>query len=240
MTEQEKISEFNRGNRPFMLAKLGSRYGLNLNFSSHIGRYRQYGQEAFDRYSIENGEPVMTEDGIRRHGNGYEWEMVFKAAFVHDSRIQEINFDCEARGFYCDAGDLDLMIEFGSRFRKLCEGAEQFSQLVSKALSEKARQDKYDIEHQTLRFHLRDCSRCSLEIETPSRHLYIGGGKLRKLLKGIDIEVYDMITETACQIPAKDLLELWIEEREDDREYFTVRMKSSHEIGEHHEQKMAL
>lgn len=241
MDSQEKVARFNRENRPFVMNSCGDgKYGMSLNFSSQIGAYRNYGREAFDRYTVACGESVKTREGLYRHGNGYDWEIVFKKVFEHERRLQEIEFDSEAGGFFCHSQNLDLLLEFGTRFRHVCENKEQFAKVVSTALSEKERQDEYDFEHKTLRFHLQDCSRCSLEIETPGRHLYIGGGKIKRLLRGCDIEVYDMIAETVCQMEAKDLLRLSIGEREDDWEHFHVRLKSNDEIEEHLKPEMVL
>lgn len=241
MNNQEKINQFIRENKPFVIVDYGTgKFGLDLMFTFFTGKYKDYGRDVFSQYALACGESIQTESGGYRYGSGYDWDTVFKKVFENDRRLREITFDSEAGGFFCHSQSLDLLLEFGTRFRHVCENKEQFAKVVSTALSEKEQQDQYDFEHKTLRFHLQDCLQCSLEIETPSRHLYIGGGKIRELLRGCDIEVYDMIAETVCQMEAKELLGLSIGEREDDREHFHVRMKTRHEIGEHPEHGMVL
>ena len=98
-------------------------------------------REAFNAYAEEIGDPV-TEDGqFYTHGNGYEWETVFRKAFADEPNLSKIYFDCEAGGFFCYADSLSLMEDLGSRFKAMIDDTEGFANLVSSALKE-ANQDQ--------------------------------------------------------------------------------------------------
>jgi len=225
MSYQKKIARFNQENKPFAVLDIQTgRFSLELRFTFFFGKYRDFGREVFRQYALE------CEEAPEEYGSGYDWETIFKKMFEHDVRLQEIEFDSEAGGFYCYSSNLDLLIEFGSRFKRVCENKEQFAALVSTALAEEKQRKQYDYDNRTLRWHLQDCARCSLEIETPECHLFIERGHAKKLLKGIDIEVYDCRTEKYNRMPAKELLNLSIGEREDDWEHYHVRMKTDHHL----------
>ena len=168
MDIKNRIEAFNRDNAPFYLVDHDSgEFSLCLALSFVPQEYRDFGQEAFNRYAERNGEPVM-ENGLYTHGSGYEWEDVFKKAFETDENIGKIGFDCEASGFFCYAEDLSLLEEFGRRFRALCMDTKNFESLVCSALQEAAvRRAEAEELSGTIRGFLMECPGCTADIQTP-------------------------------------------------------------------------
>lgn len=91
MDIKQRINRFNTENRPFYIVDHGNgRYSLCLAFSSLEGEYKGFGQDAFNRYAQESGEPVMDSRGMFTHGSGYEWQTVFEKCFEDDPKIGRI------------------------------------------------------------------------------------------------------------------------------------------------------
>lgn len=137
---KEKIEAFNESHKPFSImvydnARYG-KYNLGVCLNFLKGEYENYGRNAFNKYAEKTGEPVK-EDGLYTHGNGHEWKYVFCYYFAKEEGLAQISFDCEAGGFYCSSDDLDLLIDFGHRFRELCESEQDFEQVVIDALTAK-------------------------------------------------------------------------------------------------------
>jgi len=130
------LKEINRQLEPFEIIEYedGS-YGLCLPFIFLEGKYKGYGQDAFNRFAESIGDPVKNEYGLYTHGNGYEWARVFKTAFENDEGLRHIEFGCEAGGFYSYAADLVPLERMGTRFKAICDDPDQFAGLVSQALS---------------------------------------------------------------------------------------------------------
>ena len=79
------INRFNTENRPFYIVDHDSgEYSLCLAFSFLDGEYKEFGQDAFNRYALEINEPVVDGRGMFTHGSGYEWQAVFEKAFEGD------------------------------------------------------------------------------------------------------------------------------------------------------------
>ena len=142
---KEKIELFNESHKPFGItvyedARYG-KYNLEVPLNFLKGEYENYGRNAFNKYAEKIGEPVK-EDGLYTHGNGHEWKNVFCYYFSKEEGLEQINFDCEAGGFYCSSDNLDLLIDFGHRFRELCENEEKFESVVVDALTAKEIEDE--------------------------------------------------------------------------------------------------
>ncbi len=136
---KQRINKFNRENAPFYIVDHeNGKYSLCLAFSFLEGEYEHFGQDAFDRYALEIGDPVMDDLGLFTHGNGYEWQTVFEKVFEGDPEGGRIQYDCEAGGFFCYAESLPLLEDLGSRFRAVCMDGEKFAEIVSMALKEAA------------------------------------------------------------------------------------------------------
>ena len=149
MNIQLEIKQFNAEYCPFYIVDHDNgKFSLCLAFSFLKGQYEDYGQEAFNAYAEEMGEPIVDQYGMYTHGNGYEWEATFKQAFESDPNIGQIKFDCEAGGFFCYSKNLSVLKDFGSRFKTLVEDTGKFTQVVSVGLkaAEKQREEFAKIE----------------------------------------------------------------------------------------------
>ena len=134
MTVQERIQQFREKNAPFYICDHeNGKYSLCLPLDFLSGDYEDFGQEAFNRYAAEIGEPAIKNNRYT-HGDGHEWGAVFKKAFENDSHLNQIKLDCEMGGFFCYTNNLTLLEDFGSRFRELCMDKEKFYELVKNAL----------------------------------------------------------------------------------------------------------
>ena len=226
VTNEERIQQFEKQNPPFMLYdhKDGS-FSLGLPFTFLEGRYKNYGQEAFNRYAIKRGDPVK--DGqFFTHGSGYEWETVFQKAFEQDNDLQRVDFDSEAGAFFCYADDLSLLEDFGSRFRTICEDQESFSSLVCQALSEAEQETEYHMDHNTVKYNIECRTRWSMEVITPEQHLHIEKGRGVELWKGRNIIAEDSISGNTIEVNAKDLLRYHVTECEEDYENHHILLRA--------------
>lgn len=150
MNIQKEIEQFNGENRPFyIVAHDNGTFSLCLSLSLLRDQYEDYGQAAFNAYAEEMGEPVMDSYGLYTHGNGYEWEAVFRKAFEKDPNLGQIRFDCEAGGFFCSTKNLFVLKDLGSRFKALAEDTGKFTQIVSEGIQarEKQRQEFAEVEY---------------------------------------------------------------------------------------------
>lgn len=140
VSKATKIENFDKKNAPFYLVDHGDK--VSLCFVLHLTPFYScdLGQDAFNRYAESIGDPVK-ENGLFTHGSGYEWEYVFRKAFEDDPNIDKITYDCEAGGFFCYGKDIDMMIDFGARFRALLNDEDTFYELICKALPEDMTQE---------------------------------------------------------------------------------------------------
>lgn len=149
MDIRQRINRFNRENRPFYIVDHDSgRYSLCLALSFLPKEYKLFGQEAFNRYAVEIGDPAAIDGRGFTHGSGYEWEHVFAKAFEGDPDSSRLEYDCEAGGFFCYSESLSLLERFGTRFRAVCMDGEKFVQLVSMALKEASEKEEQEAERE--------------------------------------------------------------------------------------------
>jgi len=140
----EIIERFNQENAPFYLVNHGDNsVSLCLELSFLSDEYMDFGQYAFNAYAKEIGDPI-TKNGFYTHGDGYEWEAVFRKVYADDPALENISFDSEAGGFFCNEKDVDAMASLGTRFRRLVLEPERFKAIVPTALRERAAQEAYD------------------------------------------------------------------------------------------------
>lgn len=139
--KKEEIQNINEQIRPFdiQMRALGDYY-LALRFSFFEGPDAEYGQDAFDAYAVSKGESPVNEYGLHIHGNGYEWDEVFKYAFKDTPGYEKLTFDSEAGCFFCDCDDLDLLKTCAMTMKQLCE-SNHFAELVQNALDQSSRQN---------------------------------------------------------------------------------------------------
>lgn len=150
MNIKQEIRAFDEACKPFYIVDHDNgTFSLCLAFTFLED---DYGQEAFNAYSREMGEPVKDNYGLYSHGNGYEWEAAFKEAFKDDPNIGRIRFDCESGGFFCYSDDLAIVKDFGTRFKALVDDQEAFTKVVSDGIKtyEKQRDEFAKIEFKIL------------------------------------------------------------------------------------------
>lgn len=135
MKNNSEIRKTNERITPFEIYDCeDGNYGLSLPFTFLDGEYENYGQAAFDHYAEQVGEPAKR-DSMHTHGNGYEWEKVFAAAFENDDGLSKIEFDSEAGGFYCYSPDLAALSRMAVEFKRICDDSVRLDGLVARALS---------------------------------------------------------------------------------------------------------
>ncbi len=133
---EQKIEALNKELSPFYLVPHDKgTFGLCLYIN---GLPEDYGQAPFDAYAREMGEPIRDKQGYVTYGSGEDWESAFKEAFKDEPNLKRITFDSEGCGFYCDGDDLDMMADFGKRFKALCEDTEKFTPIVSQGIKNAA------------------------------------------------------------------------------------------------------
>lgn len=140
MGRNERIRKFNQDNEPFYLVDHGDSVSLCFVFAPTPSIQYLLGQEAFNRYAEQIGEPAEV-NGIYTHGNGYEWDLVFQKAFEQDADLSRITFDSEMSGFFCRGDSLEMMERLGREFRAMCNDTDAFTELVCKAISERELQE---------------------------------------------------------------------------------------------------
>ncbi|MDE6951637.1 MAG: immunity 51 family protein [Lachnospiraceae bacterium] len=186
MDIKQRINKFNTENRPFYIVDHeNGEYSLCLALSFMPKEYVDFGQEAFNRYAMEAGEPVLVDGRWFRHGNGHEWQIVFEKAFEGDPHSGGITYDCEAGGFFCYAKNLSLIEDFGTRFRAICMDGERFTELVCIALKEDAeRESRMERIRDTVRGFLTENPQCNADIMTPDGLVRLTAGQGKQLLDG--------------------------------------------------------
>lgn len=186
MENTRRINDFNRENRPFCIVDHDDgTFALCLPFTFFTGQYADYCQTAFDNYAKSIGEPVYNGIGLRTHGNGYEWEAAFRKAFRNDPNIGRIIFDCEAGGFFCSCDDLDIIEDFGIRFKELCEDTQRFTGVIAEGIKYQETWEKEQEQlMKTVKGQLMKHPSAVFEIKTPDGDIRISPNDIKLLLSG--------------------------------------------------------
>lgn len=186
MEIKQRIEKFNQEHTPFYIVDHeNGEFSLCLPLDLLSDEYDQYCQDAFDAYAAEIGEGAYSKNGLKTHGNGYEWEAAFREIFKDDPNIKNIVFDCEAGGFFCYANDLSLIEDFGRRFKDICEDVERFTPIVSAGIKNMA---AWEAEQErlmkTVRGQLMKNPTAVFEIMTPNGNIHIMPEDGKALLNG--------------------------------------------------------
>lgn len=204
MAKSKIIEEFNAANAPFYIVDHeNTEYSLCLAFSFLRGELEDYGQEAFNAYAREIGESVQDSRGFYTHGNGYEWEAAFKKAFENDPNIGQIKYDCEAGGFFCYSKNLDVLSDFGKRFKAIVDDTEKFTKVVSEGikLHEKQQAEFAEIEHK-IKGRLITHAESSFNIRTVYGDIHLTPGDIKDIIEGS----LERITVGDTTMPINDFL----------------------------------
>lgn len=202
MTAQ-RIASFNQQHKPFYIVDHESgRYSLCLPLDLLSNEYFPYCQEAFDAYAKEIGRPSHTASGLFTYGSGYDWQAAFCQAFHDDPNLQRFCFDCEAGGFFMYCNDLDLLEEYGARFKAICENTAAFIPIVSAGIKHK---DWWEEEQEqrmnTVRGRLMANPNCTFEIMSPYGSVRITPDMTKRLLAGeMDVVEIDGVLYTDCEL----------------------------------------
>lgn len=207
-TKAQKIKAFNEINSPFYLVDHGNKVSLCCVF--HPTPYSEFslGQEAFNRYAESIGDPVTDRYGLFTHGSGYEWEYVFRKAFEDDPRIDKITFDCEAGGFFCYGESVDLMADFGHRFREMLNDTESFTELVCKAIPE-GRQREAELQQlrNTVKGFLMEHPNATVDLMTPDGYVHLTPERGKALLNGIPVPAHPGASGYERLVDAEEILD---------------------------------
>ena len=183
---KQRIRKFNQENAPFYIVDHDNgEFSLCLPLDLLSEEYGLYCQDALDAYAAEIGESAYSQNGLKTHGSGYEWEAAFRETFKENANIKNILFDCEAGGFFCYTNDLSLLEDFGSRFKDICENTKRFTPIVSAGIKNmvawEAEQERL---MKTVRGQLLRNPTTVFEIMTPNGNIRIMPEDSRALLNG--------------------------------------------------------
>ena len=134
MQIKERIQAFNEKNSPLYLIDMdGESYHLCMQRDglSDTDYFRV--QDLFDAYAKANGE-IAKEGHRHRYGGGNDWEAVFREAFKNDPNLQQIDFDCEYSGFYCECANFDIIEDFGNRFKEVFDNNEVLKRCINEGI----------------------------------------------------------------------------------------------------------
>lgn len=185
MTRAQKIRAFNESNAPFYLVDHTDEVSLCCVFHPMPDSVFSLGQEAFNRYAERIGDPVKDEYGLFTHGSGYEWEYVFRKAFENDPNIGKVSFDCEAGGFFCYGESVDMMADFGRRFRQILNDTDSLTELICKAVPEgEQREAELEQLRSTVRGFLMEHPKATVDLVTPEGYLRLTPEDGKALLDG--------------------------------------------------------
>lgn len=208
MNIKSRIEAFNRENQPFNIYDFeDGKYGLSLSIDFSNGPFKGYRQEAFNQYAISVGDPVK-KGKLYTHGNGHEWQRVFKKVFEEEKELEEIEFDSEAGGFYCRSENLEVLEKLGQRFKTMCGDKEKFTQIVDEALTAAYQDEQYHFNNKTLKYYLNEILNWDIEIVTRNYHFFMDGDQRRKMVRGKNTEVYEKNTDSLVMVVAKNLYNL--------------------------------
>ena len=214
MNTEKQIDNFNNTNAPFYVgAHDDGRFSLCLPIDLLSDEYYPYCQTAFDNYAKEIGDEVCDERGLKTHGNGYEWDAAFREAFADEPNIERIIFDSEAGGFFCNCDDLQILTDFGSRFKKICENTEVFTKTIAEGIKNAdEREAEQERIAKTVRGQLMRHPECSFDIMTADGRVQLTPEDIKAMLGGekqdiridgviyaayelLDMEIVDMQTD---------------------------------------------
>lgn len=202
----EIIERFNQENAPFYLVNHGDNsVSLCLELSFLSDEYMDFGQDAFNAYAKEIGDPI-TKNGFYTHGDGYEWEAVFRKVFADDPTLENISFDSEVGGFFCNGRDVDAMVSLGTRFRQLVLEPQKFKNIVPTVLRERAEQETYEKEMQrTVGGFLELHPTATVDLLMDEGHIRISPERAKELKQCQQIQIYDG-TGNCVTLPASYVL----------------------------------
>ncbi len=185
--DAEKMDAFREQSAPFYIVDHDDgTFSLCLPFSFCDDAITENCQKAFDAYAESIGIPAIDSRGFHTYGNGYEWEEVFRQAFQNDSKLQEICFDSEAGGFFCNADSLEVLTDLGCRFHEICKDPEQFAALIPAAMAVAEKRltwEKADFsDYATIRDFLQENPTAAVTFHSTEGYTHLGPKDIRRML----------------------------------------------------------
>ncbi len=185
MTVKERLDAFQKENPPFYIVDHDNgTFSLCLPLDFLNGEYCDYCQDAFDTFAEANGEPHI-DDHHTIYGNGYDWQAAFAEAFKDDPNIGRIIFDCEAGGFFCYCDNLDIIEDFGKRFKSICEDYDKFVPIVAEGIrNAEIREAEQERLMKTVKGQLMTNPKATFDIVSPLGEIRVTPEMSKKLLAG--------------------------------------------------------
>ncbi len=186
MTVEERIEAFNEENKPFYIVDHeGGIFSLCFPIDFLPDEEYTQCQTPFDAYAESIGADIYSVSGLRRFGNGYNWQAAFQEAFKDDSNIGKILFDCESGGFFCNCSDLDVLEDLGRRFNLLRQDTESFVPIIAEGIrNAEIREVEQERLMKTVKGQLMRHPQAAFDILTPYGDIRITPDMSRKLLNG--------------------------------------------------------
>ncbi len=186
MTTQERIEAFHNETKPFYIVEHDDgKYSLCFSMDFLPGEEYDRCQAPFDAYARSIGADIYSASGLRRFGNGYDWQAAFQEAFKDDPNIGKILFDCEAGGFFCDCSDLAVLEDLGRRFHQLRQDTESFVPIIAEGLrNADIREAEQERLMKTVKGQLMSKPQATFDILTPYGDIRITPDMSRELLNG--------------------------------------------------------
>jgi hypothetical protein len=122
-------------------------------------------------------------------------------------------FDCEAGGFFCSCDDLDIIEDFGIRFKDLCEDTAHFTEVIAEGIQyQEAWEKEQEQLMKTVRGQLMKHPSAVFEIKTPDGDIRLSPHNIKMLLSG---EMNTVVIDD-CHYAAFELLDQEVEAMQTD------------------------
>ncbi len=185
MTVKERLDAFQKEYPPFYIVDHDDgRFSLCLPLDFLANEYGDYCQDAFDTFAESNGEPHI-DDHHSSYGSGYDWQAAFAEAFKDDPNISRIIYDSECGGFYCYCDSLDIIEDFGKRFKSICEDYDRFAPIVADGMRNmEIREAEQERLMKTVKGQLMTNPKATFDIVSPLGEIRITPDMTEKFLAG--------------------------------------------------------
>lgn len=186
MNMNKEIQAFNEECEPFYIVEHDDNsFSLCLSLSSLPSEHSDFGQEAFNTFAKERGEPIKDGYGRYNRGSGYDWQAACKKAFESHPNINDIKFDSEAGGFFCYSYNLEALKDIGKRFKTLAEDTEEFAKVISAGITQaEDEQAKYEKIRYKVMGRLLDHLGSSFDIKTVHGVIHLEPEEVHALVTG--------------------------------------------------------
>lgn len=231
MQIKERIQAFNKNNSPLYLIDMdGESFHLCMQRDGLSDDDYFRVQDLFDDYAKANGETAK-EGNRHRYGGGNDWEAVFREAFKSDPNLQQITFDCEYSGFYCECTNFDLIEDFGRRFKEVFDNNKILQRCITDGIpAEKVRLEEEERLANCVEGYFLKHSCTDFYIRTTDADYYLDADMVKGVLDGSITSVKEEGNDSF--IDAEKLLALKVTAAQQDlfcEEYFRIKAEPAPE-----------